>query len=543
MEATPDIKNFIEEIIEEDLGGKSPVQTRFPPEPNGYLHIGHAKAMYVNFKMAEKFNGKCNLRFDDTNPAKEDVEYVDAIQEDIRWMGFEWDKLIFGSSYFDVCYEKAVLLIKKGLAYVDDLSRDEMREYRGTLTEPGKNSPHRDRSVETNLELFEKMKNGEFADGACTLRAKIDMASPNINLRDPALYRILHQIHHQTGDKWCIYPMYDFAHPIQDAVERITHSLCSLEYESHRPLYNWVVENCDFDNHPRQVEFARLNMTNTIMSKRYLRRLVEENYVCGWDDPRMPTLCGMRRRGYTAFAIKDFLDRIGVAKADSVVDAAMLEHCVREDLNATAHRYMVVTKPLKVTITNMPDDFCEEVIIENLPNADAGAHKINIKKHIYIEREDFMEVPEKKFFRLKPDGEVRLKGAYIIKCVDFVKDSDGEIIEVLCTYDPETKSGMSDRKVKATIHWVPIHEAKPIVLNMYGNLMNDESADSEDFIDNLNAKSLEVLNGFAEPALLNCPHDMHFQFMRVGYFIKDSKTESYNCTVGLKDSYKPNKPA
>jgi glutaminyl-tRNA synthetase len=544
METTPEIKNFIEEIIEEDLGGKAPVYTRFPPEPNGYLHIGHAKAMYVNFKIAEKFNGKCNLRFDDTNPAKEDEEFVEAIQEDIRWMGFEWNKLTFGSEYFDICYEKAVLLIKKGLAYVCDLSKDEIREYRGTLTEPGINSPYRDRSVEENLALFERMKNGEFPDGACTLRAKIDMASPNINMRDPALYRILHLPHHQTGSKWCIYPMYDFAHPIQDAVEGITHSLCSLEYESHRPLYNWVIENCEFEHKPRQIEFARLNMTNTIMSKRYLRQLVEEGYVSGWDDPRMPTLCGMRRRGYTPYAIRNFLDRIGVAKADSVVDSAMLEYCVREHLNEIAHRYMVVTKPLKVTIVNMPDDFCEEVVLENLPNSpEAGTHKVNIRKQIYIERDDFMEEPDKKFFRLKPDGEVRLKGAYIIKCVDWVKDENGNVVEVLCTYDPATKSGMSDRKVKATIHWVPVTDAKPIVVNMYSSLLKEDKANSDDFLEYLNEKSLEVLHGFAEPALFECPDDMRFQFMRIGYFIKDSKSDSYNCTVGLKDSYKPGKPA
>jgi glutaminyl-tRNA synthetase len=544
METTPEIKNFIEEIIEEDLGGKAPVYTRFPPEPNGYLHIGHAKAMYVNFKIAEKFNGKCNLRFDDTNPAKEDEEFVEAIQEDIRWMGFEWNKLTFGSEYFDICYEKAVLLIKKGLAYVCDLSKDEIREYRGTLTEPGINSPYRDRSVEENLALFERMKNGEFPDGACTLRAKIDMASPNINMRDPALYRILHLPHHQTGSKWCIYPMYDFAHPIQDAVEGITHSLCSLEYESHRPLYNWVIENCEFEHKPRQIEFARLNMTNTIMSKRYLRQLVEEGYVSGWDDPRMPTLCGMRRRGYTPYAIRNFLDRIGVAKADSVVDSAMLEYCVREHLNEIAHRYMVVTKPLKVTIVNMPDDFCEEVVLENLPNSpEAGTHKVNIRKQIYIERDDFMEEPDKKFFRLKPDGEVRLKGAYIIKCVDWVKDENGNVVEVLCTYDPATKSGMSDRKVKATIHWVPVIDAKPIVVNMYSSLLKEDKANSDDFLEYLNEKSLEVLHGFAEPALFECPDDMRFQFMRIGYFIKDSKSDSYNCTVGLKDSYKPEKPA
>lgn len=537
-------KSFIEEFIEEDMRTNPMLKTRFPPEPNGYLHIGHAKALYLNFRLAQKYNGSCNLRFDDTNPAKEDTEYVDAIQQDIHWLGFDWAQLHFGSDYFEICYEKAVLLIKKGLAYVCDLDKDQIREYRGTLTTPGTDSPYRNRSVEENLDLFERMKNGEFADGSRTLRAKIDMASPNINMRDPALYRILHISHHQTGDKWCIYPMYDFAHPIQDAIEGVTHSLCSLEYEAHRPLYNWVVEACEFEHKPRQIEFARLNITNTIMSKRYLRRLVEENFVDGWDDPRMPTLCAMRRRGYTAYAIKDFLDRIGVAKADSIVDSAMLEHCVREDLNEKAHRYMAVTEPLLLTIVNMPDDFCQEVTIENIPGKpEAGTHTSYIRNKVYIEKSDFEETPPKKYFRLKPDGEVRLKGTFIVKCVDFVKDGQGNVTEVRCTYDPETGGADCGRKVKGTIHWVAASDAMPCEFKFYESLMTDsEEANEEvaDFTEKLNPNSLAIKQGFVEPALKDCADGDHFQFMRVGYFIKDSKSTelSYIRTVGLKDSFK-----
>lgn len=534
-------KSFIEEFIEEDMRNNPRLKTRFPPEPNGYLHIGHAKALYVNFRMAQKYSGSCNLRFDDTNPAKEDTEYVDAIKEDIHWLGFDWAELHFGSDYFDICYEKAILLIKKGLAYVCDLNKDEMREYRGTLTAPGTDSPYRTRSVEENLDLFERMKNGEFPDGSRTLRAKIDMSSPNINMRDPALYRILHLEHHQTGSKWCIYPMYDFAHPIQDAIEGVTHSLCSLEYEAHRPLYNWVIEACEFEHKPRQIEFARLNITNTIMSKRYLRRLVEEKYVDGWDDPRMPTLCAMRRRGYTPDSIKDFLNRIGISKADSVVDSAMLEHCVREDLNAHAHRYMAVTDPLLLKITNMPDDFSKEVVIENIPGVpEAGTHTVCIKNKVYIERSDFEEDPPKKYFRLKPDGEVRLKGTFIIKCEEFIKDENGNIVEVHCTYDPETGGTDCGRRVKGTIHWVPAEDAVPCRFNMYENLMLDTDEEVEDFTEKLNPDSLTVMHGFAEPALLNCKSGDRFQFMRIGYFIKDSKADelTYIRTVGLKDSFK-----
>ncbi len=539
-------KNFIEEAIEEDLRTKEPrVKTRFPPEPNGYLHIGHAKALTVDFGMAEQYGGTCNLRFDDTNPTKEDVEYVEAIKEDIHWLGFEWDQLLFGSSYFDKCYELAVKLIKKGMAYVDDLSKDEMREYRGTLTEPGKNSPYRDRSVEENLDLFERMKNGEFPDGAKTLRAKIDMASPNINMRDPAMYRIKHVSHHQTGDKWCIYPMYDFAHPIQDAIEGVTHSLCSLEYEAHRPLYDWVVNACEFEHKPRQIEFARLNLTNTIMSKRYLRRLVEEHFVSGWDDPRMPTLCAMRRRGYPAAAIRDFLSRIGVAKADSIVDFAMLEHCVRDNLNATAPRYMAVVEPLKLVIDNWEDGRVEPVTLENMPNdASFGTRTLNFGKELYIEKSDFMAEPVKKFFRLKPDGEVRLKGAYIVKCVSWETDESGEVTCVHCTYDPETKSGECERKVKGTLHWLNAADAVKAEFRHYDVLMRDaaEGEEVEDFTELLNPDSLEVKEGFAEPSLSEAKPGDQFQFIRMGYYCADpdgtKEHPVFNRVVGLKDSFK-----
>ena len=545
MEETLRPKNFIEEFIEEDMRTKEPrVKTRFPPEPNGYLHIGHAKALCIDFGMAQKYGGSCNLRYDDTNPTKEDVEYVDAIQADIRWLGFQWDKVLFGSSYFDECYALAVKLIQKGVAYVDDLTQDEMRQYRGTLTEPGKNSPYRGRSVAENLDLFERMKAGEFPDGAKTLRAKIDMASPNINMRDPAMYRILHTSHHQTGDKWCIYPMYDFAHPIQDALEGVTHSLCSLEYEAHRPLYDWVVEQCEFTHKPRQIEFARLNLTNTIMSKRYLRRLVEENYVSGWDDPRMPTLCGLRRRGYTAASIRDFLDRIGVAKADSVVDTAMLEHCVREDLNEHAPRMMAVLDPLPVEITNWDEGKTETVVLENHPNDEAqGTRAVTLGRHIYIEREDFMLDPPKKFFRLRIDGEVRLKGAYIVKCTGCEQDETGRVTKVYCTYDPETRSGDGCRKVKGTLHWVNAPDAVEAEFRLYEPLMNDEPLEEgEDFIARLNPDSLRVIRGVVEPALGNPAAGERCQFMRVGYFAVDPDSRPdrpvFNRIVGLKDSYR-----
>ncbi len=545
IEATT-ASNFIEEFVEQDMKLNPRVQTRFPPEPNGYPHIGHAKALWVNFSIAEKYGGKCNLRFDDTNPAKEDVEYVEAIKEDVRWLGFKWDKLVFGSSYFEECYRLAEKLIMKGKAYVDDLTKDEMREYRGTLTEPGRESPYRNRSVEENLDLFRRMRAGEFADGERTLRAKIDMASANINMRDPALYRILHKSHHQTGDKWCIYPMYDFAHPIQDAIEGVTHSLCSLEYEAHRPLYDWVIAECEFENRPRQIEFARLNMTDTVMSKRHLRRLVEEGFVSGWDDPRMPTLCAMRRKGYTPEAIKDFLSRAGVAKADSVVDTAMLEHCVREKLNETAYRMMAVIEPLKVVITNWDEEMTEETELENLPGDEsAGKRKIRISREIYIEKADFMEEPVKKFFRLKPDGEVRLKGAYIIKCNEIVKDENGGIVELRCTYDPTTRSGECDRKVKGTLHWLPVGDAVPAEFRLYTAMLPDTDDKVEDFTERFDRNSLVVKQGFVEPELAKSKVGDTFQFIRTGYFTvdRDSTAEHlvFNRTVELKDGFKPNK--
>ena len=555
MEEVKRPKNFIEEFIEEDMRTKEPrVQTRFPPEPNGYLHIGHAKALAIDFGMAERFGGICNLRFDDTNPAKEDVEYVDAIQADIQWLGFRWNEVLFGSSYFDQCYDLAVKLIQKGVAYVDELTKDEMRAYRGTLTQAGKNSPYRDRPVAENLDLFERMRGGEFADGTKTLRAKIDMASPNINMRDPALYRIKHVSHHQTGDKWCIYPMYDFAHPIQDAIEGVTHSLCSLEYEAHRPLYDWVIDQCEFSPKPRQIEFARLNMTDTIMSKRYLRRLVEEGFVSGWDDPRMPTLCGMRRRGYTAVAIRDFLDRIGVSKADSVVDAAMLEHCVRNDLNETAARRMAVLDPVLVEIDNWDEGKIEEIELENHPNhPELGTRRVKLGKRVYIEQDDFSENPPNKFFRLKPEGEVRLKSAYIIKCTGWEANDDGTITKIHCTYDPTSHSGEESRKVKGTLHWVNADEAVAAEFRLYDTLMKSEAAATEeaeeeeeavekDFVEQLNPDSLVTLRGFVEPCLQDAAAGDHFQFLREGYFCADltSKPEHpvFNRTVGLKDSYK-----
>lgn len=542
-------KNFIEEFIQQDIQekGLSHIQTRFPPEPNGYLHIGHAKALFIDFSMAEKFGGSCNLRFDDTNPTKEDEEFVDAIQEDIRWMGFHWDHVFFGSDYFDTCYELAVKLIKKGVAYVCDLSKDEMREYRGTLTEPGRNSPWRDRSVEENLDLFERMKNGEFPDGSRTLRAKIDMASPNMNMRDPAMYRIIHMRHHHTGDKWCIYPMYDFAHPIQDAIEGVTHSLCSLEYEDHRPLYDWVVEQCEFEHKPRQIEFARLNLTNTMMSKRYLRRLVEERHVAGWDDPRMPTLCGLRRRGYTAESIRDFLTRVGVAKADSVVETAMLEHCVREDLNAHAHRMIAVLDPIRLVVENWPEGKTEAVAMENLPSDPAaGSRTLTFSRELYIQREDFSYDPPKKYFRLKPDGEVRLKGAYIVKCTRYETDEAGNVTTVYCTYDPESHSGEGQRKVKGTLHWLSKEDAVPAEFRLYEDLLLPETPENAqlDFTQRLNPDSMVKKQGFVEPALAACAPDCRYQFMRVGYFCSDldhtPAAPVFNRIVGLKDSFKMN---
>ena len=566
MEANEKIaSNFIEEFVQQDIAeGKviGQVQTRFPPEPNGYLHIGHVKALYVDFSIAEKFGGKCNLRFDDTNPAKEDVEFVEAIQDDIRWMGFDWDKLVYGSSYFDKTYEIAVEFIKKGLAYVDELTPEQMKEYRGTLTQPGKNSPYRDRPIEESLDLFERMKRGEFADGTLTLRAKIDMSSPNICMRDPTIYRVLHKHHHQTGDKWCIYPMYDFAHPIQDCIEGVTHSLCSLEYEIHRPLYNWVRDNCGLNANPRQIEFARLNMTHTKLSKRYLRRLVEEHFVSGWDDPRMPTLVGMRRRGYTPASIHDFLRRAGIAKADSIVDIGLLEHCIREDLNETAPRAMAVLDPIRVTLTNWEEDKLVYLTVENHPNhPEMGTRQVAFGRHILIEREDFMEDAPKKFFRLAPGREVRLKAAYIIRCDEVVKDEQGNIVELLCSVDLDSASGSegANRKVKGTLHWVEETTAQPIEARLYDYMLKEEDAGDEadpegdedaaeapkkDFTDDFNWDSIQVMDkAVIEGGLKDAKVGDHFQFLRQGYFVvdKDSTPEKpvYNRTVGLKGSYKP----
>ena len=542
--------NFIYNIIDEDLkSGKHPegIHTRFPPEPNGYLHIGHAKSICLNFGTAEKYAGLCNLRFDDTNPTKEDTEYVDSIQEDIKWLGFSWgDRRYYASDYFEKLYEYACALIEQGLAYVDDLTAEEIRAYRGTLTEPGKESPCRNRSVAENLALFKRMKAGEFPDGSRVLRAKIDMASPNITMRDPVIYRIAHAVHHRTGDAWCIYPMYDFAHPLSDAIENITHSLCTLEFEDHRPFYDWLLEVLGFDKNtrPRQIEFARLNVTNTITSKRKLRQLVEEGHVRGWDDPRMPTISGLRRRGYTPASIRDFCERIGVAKSNSTVDVAMLEHCVREDLNAHAARVMAVLHPLKVVLTNYPEDKSEELLAENHPTR-GGKRYVPFSRELYIEREDFMEEPLKKFFRLRPGGEVRLKHAYIIKCEEVVKDEKGEITELRCTYDPESKSGGSaaNRKVKGTLHWVSTNDALDAEVRLYDYLLKtDDEETTADFIASLNPHSLEVIEGAkVEPSLARTAEGTHYQFLRTGYFVVDKDTRPdrlvFNRVVGLKDSW------
>ena len=553
--------NFIWDFIEEDLAaGKNDgrVKTRFPPEPNGYLHIGHVKALCVNFVTAERFGGKCNLRFDDTNPTKEDVEYVDAIMDDIHWLGFAWDELHYASEQYPQIYEFALDLVRRGIAYVDDLSQEEMRAYRGTLTEPGKNSPYRDRSVEENMDLFLRMKAGEFPEGSRVLRAKIDMASPNVIMRDPTLYRILYKKHHRTGNDWCIYPMYDFAHPIGDALEGITHSLCSLEYEIHRPLYDWVVQVCGFQNPPRQIEFARLNLTDTVMSKRYLRKLVEEGYVSGWDDPRMPTLHAMRRRGYTGAAVRDFIDRVGVSKADSTVDLALLEHCVREDLNEHARRAMAVVRPLKVVLDNWPEDKVDALHMENHPqHPEMGTHMVNFTRELYIEQEDFMENPPRKFFRMFPGGEVRLKGAYIVKCESFEKDAGGNVACVHCTVDLDSRSGCegANRKVKGTLHWVSAAQAVPFEARLYDTLLRSEegigedaegtedtAVDKKDFISRLNPESLQVLHGYMEPELEKAQVLDTFQFLRVGYFCKDRDSTAdmpvFNRVVGLKDSFK-----
>ena len=538
----PMSNNFIKTFIEEDIarGLTDQIITRFPPEPNGYLHIGHAKAITLNFDIAEEFNGKTNLRFDDTNPVKEDEEYVEAIKEDVKWLGFQWDQLLWASDYFDYMYDKAVLLIKKGLAYVDELTSEEMRKYRGTLTEPGKNSPYRDRSVEENLDLFERMKAGEFEEGEKVLRAKIDMSSPNMNMRDPAIYRIIKAEHHNTGDKWVIYPMYDYAHPLEDAIEMITHSLCSLEFEDHRPFYDWVIKETETEGKPRQIEFARLNITNTVMSKRLLKKLVDDQVVDGWDDPRMPTISGLRRRGYTPEAIKAFVRAIGISKTNSLVDENYLEHFIREDLIQKAPRLMAVLDPLKVIITNYPEGETEYLDVENNPDADVdmGSRKVPFSREIYIEREDFMEVPPPKYHRLSVGKEVRLKNAYFIKCEDVIKDKEGNITEIHCTYDPETKSGsgFTGRKVKGTIHWVDAGQSIPSEFRIFEPIYMDGS-------DEINPNSLTVMEGFIETIAGEAEPMDKFQFFRHGYFTLDSKLSQkdkpvFNRTVALKSSFK-----
>lgn len=548
--------NFIQEFIREDIaeGGQfagMTVHTRFPPEPNGYLHIGHAKAICIDFGNAEKFGGICNLRMDDTNPAKEDVEYVDAIKEDIKWLGFDWeDRFYYASDYFEAMYEIAQNLIRKGLAYVCDLTPEETREYRGTLTEVGKNSPYRERSVEENLDLFARMRAGEFKDGTRTLRAKIDMTSGNMNMRDPVIYRIAHLPHHRTGTSWCIYPMYDFAHPIEDALEKITHSLCSLEFESHRPLYDWVVEHSGLPAKPRQIEFSRLGLTHTVMSKRKLRALVEENHVEGWDDPRMPTLCGLRRRGFTPTSIRNFVERVGVSKVNSTVEFAFLEYCLREDLNKKALRAMAVLQPIELEITNYPEGQSETFIAENNPeNSEDGTHEITFSRHLWIEADDFMEEPARKYFRLFPGNEVRLKYAYIIRCTGCEKDADGNVTKVYATYDPASRGGMAPdgRKVKSTIHWVDKKTASDIQVRLYSGLFTEANPEGGelDFKEYMNPHSLEILeHAKAEAWLGQAKPGDSFQFLRMGYFTADTKHSTperlvFNRTVSLKDSFKP----
>ena len=540
--------NFIHSIIEKDLEDNlydRPIKTRFPPEPNGYLHIGHAKSICLNFSTAEKYNGLCNLRFDDTNPLKEDTEYVESIMEDVKWLGFDWDEVRFASDYFETMYDCAVKLIKKGKAFVCGLNADEMREYRGTLTEPGKESPFRNRSAEENLRLFEEMKDGKYADGEMVLRAKIDMASPNMNLRDPVLYRISHAEHHNTGTKWCVYPMYDFVHPIEDAVEGVTHSICTMEFEDHRPLYDWVLRETEWENPPKQIEFARLNVTNTLMSKRLLKKLVDEGAVESWDDPRMPTVSGLRRRGYTPEAIRDFCDRIGVAKSNSTVDVGQLEHCVREDLQPKVESRNVIFDPVKVILTNYPEGQTEECEIENNKDTEKfGTRMVPFSRELYVEREDFMEVPVKKYFRLFPGNEVRFKGAYFITCNDFAKDANGRITELYCTYDPETRSGsgFEGRKVKGTIHWVDAKTAVPITVRDFDYLLKPDESGKEV----PNPETLIIRHAVAEPAIADSEPGDRYQFFRHGYYIEDTKLSSpdakvFNQIVGLKSSWKPAK--
>ncbi|MHA0856289.1 glutamine--tRNA ligase/YqeY domain fusion protein [Paenibacillus sp. CMAA1364] len=554
MEHVSTPSNFIKNVIAEDLksGKVKEVLTRFPPEPNGYLHIGHAKAIYINFALADEFGGKTNLRFDDTNPVKEDMEYVQSIQEDVKWLGYEWDDLRFASNYFDEMYERAVVLIKKGKAYVDDLSANEIRETRGTLTEPGSNSPYRERSVDENLTLFEDMRAGEFADGQKVLRAKIDMSSPNINLRDPVIYRISHTYHHNTGDKWCIYPMYTFAHPLEDAIEGITHSLCSLEFEDQRPFYDWVVAECEMPNVPHQYEFGRLNVGQTLTSKRKLKLLVDEGHVDGWDDPRMPTVSGLRRLGYTPQAIRSFIEETGISKSQGTVDRQMMEHFVREDLKLTAPRTMAVLNPLKLIITNYPEGQIEQLEAENnSENSEMGNRQISFSREIYIEQEDFMENPPNKYFRLFPGNEVRLKNAYFVRCNEVIKDENGEVMEIHCTYDPETKSGsgFTGRKVKGTIHWVEASQAVPAEFRLYEPLIQDEEVDEsidvtqeKSFLDQINPNSMEIVQGYIEPGMRDVTPQAKFQFFRHGYFNVDSKYSTpghpvFNRVVSLKSSF------
>ena len=544
-------KNFIELIIDKDLeeGRFDHVQTRFPPEPNGYLHIGHAKSILLNYGLAKKYNGKFNMRFDDTNPTKEKTEFVESILKDIKWLGADWeDRLFFASNYFNQMYEAAVKLIKKGKAYVCDLTPEEIREYRGTLTEPGKNSPYRDRSVEENLELFENMKNGMYKDGEKVLRAKIDMSSPNINMRDPIIYRVAHMTHHNTGDKWCIYPMYDFAHPIEDAIEHVTHSICTLEFEDHRPLYDWVVTELEYPNPPRQIEFAKLYLTNVITGKRYIKKLVEDGIVDGWDDPRLVSIAALRRRGFTPESIKNFVELCGISKSNSSVDYAMLEYCIREDLKTKKPRMMAVLDPIKLVIDNYPEDQVEWFdVVNNIENEELGSRKVPFCKELYIEREDFMEEPPKKYFRLFPGNEVRLTHSYFVKCVDYEKDENGNVTVVHCTYDPETRSGnnFTARKVKGTIHWVSARHAIEAEVRLYENIVDEEKGKlNEDGSLNLNPNSLTVLKKcYLEQGLADAEPEDKFQFVRQGYFcadIKDYTKEKpvYNRIVSLKSSFK-----
>ena len=543
-------RNFIEQAIDKDLeeGVYNTVHTRFPPEPNGYLHIGHAKSILLNYGLAQQYGGKFNMRFDDTNPTKEKTEFVESILKDIQWLGADWeDRLFFASDYFGEMYEGAIKLIKKGKAYVSDLTAEEMREYRGTLTEPGKNDPNRDRSVEENLELFEKMKNGEFADGEKTLRAKIDMASPNINMRDPIIYRVAHMTHHNTGDQWCIYPMYDYAHPIEDAIEGITHSICTLEFEDHRPLYDWVVRELEYENPPRQIEFAKMYLTNVVTGKRYIKKLVEDGIVDGWDDPRLVSIAALRRRGFTPESIKMFVDLCGVSKSNSSADYAMLEYCIREDLKMKRPRMMAVLDPVKLIIDNYPEDQTEMLeVANNLENEAMGSRQVPFGRELYIDREDFMEEPPKKYFRLFPGNEVRLMNAYFVTCTGCVKDENGKVIEVHCTYDPETKcgTGFTGRKVKGTIHWVPAKEAIKAEVRLYENIIDEEKGVyNEDGSLNLNPNSLTVLKEcYLEPSLKDAKPYESFQFVRQGYFCVDAKDSKegapvFNRIVSLKSSY------